>query len=200
MYESFNAATNDLSGYRPKSGLDYSIRAGRKDDKNLLALSLIVEDKSWKKIKVSYLVSSRKDLYIGSFIADVFSLFGCDSSKVDTGLVSYTIHDLPPSKKKYDVQLFISGIKTDDGSANINFWEPRVNSNNGLLTFNLKSNANPSIQNIHISYIIWSRVEFSIYTFSASSKSKANYEIIGVVEFKKSYASYLGLALDFDRI
>ena len=153
-----NIATTDLSGYRPKSGLDYSIRAGRKDDKNLLALSLIVEDKNWKKIKVSYLVSSRKDLYIGSFIADVFSLFGCDSSKVDRGLISYTIHDLPPSKRKYDVQLFISGIKTDDGSATINFWEPNVNSNNGVLTFNLKSDANPSIQNIHISYVVWSRV------------------------------------------
>lgn len=119
-----------------------------------------MEDKTWKKISVSYLVSSRKDIYVGSFIADVFSIFGCDSGKVDSGVIKYTIHDLPPSKAKYNVQLFIAGIKTDDGNANINIWEPKVDGSNGLLTFNLKSNANPSIQNIHISYIVWGKISF----------------------------------------
>ena len=97
---------------------------------------------------------------MGSFIADVFSIFGCDSGKVDSGVIKYTIHDLPPSKAKYNVQLFIAGIKTDDGNANINIWEPKVDGSNGLLTFNLKSNANPSIQNIHISYIVWGKISF----------------------------------------
>lgn len=90
-----NIATNNLYEYKPSSGLDYSVRAGRKDNLNLLALSLIVEDDQWKKISVSYLVSSRTDLYIGSFIADIFSLFGCDSTNIDKGVISHTVHNLP---------------------------------------------------------------------------------------------------------
>ena len=97
------SATNDIEKYRPKSGLDYSVRAGRKDDSNALALSLIVEDREWTKISVSYLVSSRSDLYLGSFIADTFSLFGCDKTKVDKGVISHTIQDLPQIKGKYKV-------------------------------------------------------------------------------------------------
>ena len=196
----FYSATSDISKYRPKSGLDYSVRAGRKDDSNALALSLLVEDNEWTKISVSYLVSSRNDLYLGSFIADTFSLFGCDKTKVDQGTISHTIQDLPRTKKNYKVQVFISGIKTDDGSASVSIWEPIVHSHNGVLTFNVKSNANPSIQNLHIDYVIWQATPFDITTFNPNKNSGADYEIIGISKFSKSYPEYLGLALDFDRL
>ena len=138
----------------------------------------MVGDDSWTKISVSYLVSARTDLYLGSFIADTFSLFGCDSSKSDTGLIKYGISGLLQQKAGFNVQLFISGIKTDDASVNVKIWEAAVDSS-GLLTFNVRSNANPSIENLHISYIIWSNPSFNIFTFSDKS-SEANYEIIGV--------------------
>lgn len=132
----------------------------------------MVGDDSWRKISVSYLVSGRTDLYLGSFIADAFSLFGCDSSKVDNAVVKHGIQELPQSNKKFNVQLFISGIQTDDGSANVNLEKPRIDS--GFLTFNVRSNANPSIVNLHISYVIWQQIPFKIFLFS-DRPSEANY-------------------------
>ena len=163
-----------------------------------MALSLLVGDDGWKKISVSYLVSARTDLYLGSFIADTFSLFGCDSSKVDNGIIKYGVHGLPQRRNKFSVQLFISGIKTDDRSVNVSIWEPAVDKS-GLLTFNIRSNANPSIENLHISYVIWEKTPFSIFTFS-DRPSEANYEIIGVTEFRRSKSEFIGLAIDFDRL
>ena len=101
-------------------------------------------------------------------------------------------------KKGFNVQLFISGIKTDDGSVSVSIWEAAVDSS-GLLTFNVRSNANPSIENLHISYVIWSKTSFNIFTFS-DRPSEANYELIGVTQFKRSKSEFLGLGIQFDRL
>ena len=68
----FILAAVDLHGYRPSSGLDYSVRGGLNEKENGISLSLLVGDKSWSKVTASYLVSSRKDVIAGSFIADTF--------------------------------------------------------------------------------------------------------------------------------
>ena len=62
-------STNNLHGYRPAAGLDYSVRAKRKDNANALSLSFLPGgDSTWKKVSVSYLATSRDDLTAGSFL------------------------------------------------------------------------------------------------------------------------------------
>lgn len=52
-------ATMSHDGFTIKNGLDYSIRARRKQNTNALSLSLLSSDRSWKKISISYLAASR---------------------------------------------------------------------------------------------------------------------------------------------
>lgn len=194
-------ATESLGDYRPKSGLDYSVRAGRKGTSNSLSLSLFVEDNSWKRISVSYLVSSRNDLYLGSFIIDGFSIFACDKDVIDTEKISFGIENLPRIKTEYQVAVFISGVKTNDKSVGVSIWEPSVNFNTGYISFNLKSNASPTVINLHISYVIWSvSISIGIFRFDVEKGVQADYQLIGVGSFENSYASYFGLAIDIDRI
>ena len=138
-------ATVSLNGYRPKSGLDYSVRASRQKNANALAISLLTGDNSWNKITVSYLVSSRKDVYLGSFIADTFSLFGCTHLPIDKGHLSHSIPRLPQGNFQYKVATYISGVRTQDNSMNAKIWDPSIDAKNGMLDVAITSNANPSI-------------------------------------------------------
>lgn len=62
----------------PRSGIDYSVRAGKKNDRQKLNIVLLInDDVTWTSIQVSYIVTSRKDFRVGSFIADTFSLLDC---------------------------------------------------------------------------------------------------------------------------
>lgn len=76
-------ATSDLGYYRPKTGLDYSVRGSRKDGSNSVTFSLFIAPQGWKQITASYLVSSRHDLKIGTFIVDTHSIFGCNKKTIN---------------------------------------------------------------------------------------------------------------------
>lgn len=68
-----------MEGLTNRDGTDFSVRVKRKNNSNAINVYLSVKDKFWKKITVTYLLSSRDDLLVGSFIADTFGVFGCDS-------------------------------------------------------------------------------------------------------------------------
>ena len=67
-----------MEGLVDRNGADYSVRMRRKNNNNAINIYLSVRDKLWKKISVSYLIASREDMLLGSFIADTFGGFGCD--------------------------------------------------------------------------------------------------------------------------
>ena len=196
-----NIATVSLNGYRPKTGLDYSVRAGRKGDANKLAISLLTGDNEWNKITVSYMVSSRNDLHLGSFIADAFSLFGCTHDAVDKGHFQHAVQNLPQGKFKYNVATYISGIRTADNKINAKLWDPSVDSSNGVLDVKVTSNANPSIENLHVSYVIWrANIDFDVKTFKVGDNIDADYQLIGVTSFNNSRDLTQGLAFISDKL
>jgi hypothetical protein len=158
-----------------------------------------VEDNSWKKIAVSYLASSNPALYLGSFIVDAYSLFGCDGNKFDTGAVT---HYVEVSKKyaTHEIALFISGVKTNDSSIFLDIRNTKYDSKTSLIEFDLKASSKPSIENVHISYVIWEKSSITVDLFNPEKGSKADYQLIGVEKFVKSIPDYLGLAIDFDRL
>lgn len=174
-----NIATSDLNNYKPKSGLDYSVRAGAKNEKNdTLSITLIVKDKSWRKITVAYLISSNPNVYLGSFIVDAYSLFGCESGTNSEAITKYV--EVSKKSSKYQVGLFVSGVKTNDSTVFVDLRAPSYNPKASLLEFTLKVNSRPSIENIHISYVIWDKSSISISSFNPDKPSQANYQIMGV--------------------
>jgi len=70
---SYSAASN-FNAYS-SSGLDFSIRgkAGPGSTTGVIVL-LINEDNSWSSIKVNYIVSSRSDMFLGTFSAGTFEI------------------------------------------------------------------------------------------------------------------------------
>lgn len=63
-------------------GFDYSISAGRQGISNTLLINLqIAEDVRWTSIDISYIVSSRVDIMMGSFIGNMFSLTSCGNTQ-----------------------------------------------------------------------------------------------------------------------
>ena len=91
-------------------------------------------------------------------------------------------------------------MKTNDSTVFIDLRAPSYNPKTTLLEFTLKVNSRPSIENIHISYVIWDKSSISISPFNPDKPSQANYQIIGVSEFTKSVAEYGGLEINFNRL
>ena len=60
--------------YNTSQGIDFTIRGGRIATSNFLGISLLLlQDRRWDRIRISYLVSSRKDIWAGSFSYSTFS-------------------------------------------------------------------------------------------------------------------------------
>lgn len=78
MYRYFYWAISKMEGYNPTNGIDFSVKGRKKNNKNSLGIYTFFSlSSSWKSISLSYLVSSREDIYLGSFITDTFSINGC---------------------------------------------------------------------------------------------------------------------------
>ena len=108
-------ATSNLDSYNPAYGLDYSVRGGQKGSSNVLSVSLITSDYSWKKITVSYLATSRADFSAGSFYVNLYALYGCGDRNDKGVAVTHNIGKVPYNKNS-KVEVFVSGVSSHDKS------------------------------------------------------------------------------------
>lgn len=91
------------------NSLDLTVRGGKSSEK-VAQLSLFInEDSSWVSLRLSYLISSRADLYSGSFIADGY-LF--QSSTSNTIKFYYSVPNWTPTTITVFSATQISGIRT----------------------------------------------------------------------------------------
>lgn len=125
------------------SGIDYSVRASRKDNDNAIYLSYLSGDNSWNKVDVSYLATSRSDVQAGSFIADTYSTFGCDQENPQNDIVRHAIPYF--SGSEFNVATFISGARTRDGNADFRLSEPVFYNDSGVIEVKVTSDAKPSL-------------------------------------------------------
>ena len=150
----YNPATSNLDSYRPAHGLDYSVRGGQQGSSNVLAVSLITGDYSWKKITITYLATSRADFSAGSFYVDLYSLYGCGSRDEKGVAVSHNVGKIPFSQS-YKVGVFVSGVSSHDNGFDLDLSDIKYNAKTGDLSLNVRSNAVPFISDLHLSYIIY---------------------------------------------
>ena len=84
---------------------------------------------------------------------------------------------------------------------NAKLWDPSIDSQNGILDVAFSSNANPSIENLHVSYVIWKGdVGFDVKTFNPAGNTNADYQLIGVTSFSNSVDLTEGLAFLSDKL
>lgn len=63
----------NLNQFAPKEGLDYLINSYKKVNENTVVVEFTTSQKEWKKIDISYIITSRNDIIIGTFLYDDFT-------------------------------------------------------------------------------------------------------------------------------
>lgn len=66
-----NSAISNLNGFVSEEGFNFALSASKKENENALLVSFVSADGSWKKIDVTYIASSRTDLYLGRISPDI---------------------------------------------------------------------------------------------------------------------------------
>ena len=133
-------------------GTDYSIRGGRQNQTNIVNFVLLInQDISWASLQASFIITSRSDLLIGSFSPDTQSLF---VSGADTLATQFQLANWTPVSGNVNFALLISGLRTADTFFNVNLTQANFNSQTGLMSIQVYTDANPSLEMIYISYMI----------------------------------------------
>lgn len=63
----------NLNQFAPKEGLDYFINSYKKVNENTVVVEFTTSQKEWKKIDISYIITSRNDIIIGIILYDDFT-------------------------------------------------------------------------------------------------------------------------------
>jgi hypothetical protein len=111
---------------------------------------LIVNDNKWNKIRISYIASSRTDVWLGTFAAgkykfylDLITQSSCQIADLKSSEISTYIQNWPINgeniNKNYFVHVMISGIRTSLAKFSIGFDQPLINSKTGVLTVRLNN-------------------------------------------------------------
>lgn len=120
-----NSATGLITEYNQGSGTDYSIRAVRVNQTNSVRIFLYINsDRSWTNVKASYLISSRPDFFVGSFITESFDIL---KSSGDSYLIENTLANWSFTNRKMNFFYLISGVKTADTLFNVDLNEASFN-------------------------------------------------------------------------
>ena len=102
-------------------GYDYNIRGANRKGTNFLSISVLVSERNeWTVLSVSYLVTARNDIFAGSFLADAYSQFDCNT-RSNRDLFFNALVPTVQSGFQYEAKVFISGIKCRDASINFKF-------------------------------------------------------------------------------
>ena len=190
-----NIATVSLGNYKPYDGLDYSIRGGQKGASNILSVSVITGDKEWKKITVSYLVTSRSDFFAGTFYTDLYSVYGCGSEGPNFLEVSHNVGKIANYHPGYKVQVFVAGVSTQDSSFDLEISGVHYDSATGILRLAIENDAEPFISDLHLSYIIYDAQALPSRNFESD-----DYQFSFTSSFASSSAGVSSISFDTIRL
>lgn len=189
-----NIATG-LINYNTSAGLDYSVRGIRsQSNSNLLTIIVLMNsDNRWINLRVSYFVESRADMWVGSFVGDLFSFSACLNNLNNVPLstsVSTAVAGQFTQGASYYVQVMISGIRTSFNRFNVGLGNPTFNSSNGILEVSIQ-NASRQLELIYINYVI-ALIQPSVFNFTffshPSSSGVGSFQSIGIVSFSSANA------------
>jgi len=190
-------ATGRINGYSQSVGTDYSIRGGRQNQTNIVNFVLLINsDISWANIQASFIFTSRSDLLVGSFLPDTQSLF---VSGAETLSVEHQLANWSPVSGTVNFALLISGLRTADNFFNVNINQVSFNSQTGVFTVEVNTNANPSLEMIYLTYVIvLVNAPFTFVQYNPLvGGPAATYAFEGIDAIAANSITYEGYALNF---
>lgn len=123
--------------------MDFTLLGGRIGTSNNLGINLILnQDNRWTQVKISYFVSSRSDLWIGSFTADLFDISqNLGVSGLQSTSAQGYVNNWPANGGSYSYlqAVMISGLRTSSTLSKFSLVLSSVNLNQatGLLQINI---------------------------------------------------------------
>lgn len=136
------ASVISTANYYVTNGVDYAVKVAYNRNNKFTATLLSDYSANWTKITVSYIVESRTDMLIGSFLVDSFNTLKCledPSTTTNVNAVSSVVSNWTQSFLNAKVVVFVSGIKTISQSIDsIKLGVAEVNSS-GILNIKISS-------------------------------------------------------------
>ena len=127
-------------------------------------------------------------------------MFGCSGNKNTEGVLTHNVQRVPNSRN-LEVATFISGIKSEDKRLDVELANPTFDNSKKLLSVKVLAKSNPSLENVHVSYVIWNpKSELNVFTFDPVNTILADYQFIGATLFDRSIQNRKGLASLLDRL
>ena len=150
----------------------------------------IDNDNSWSTVKISYIVSARKDLIVGSFLVDTLSLQGRSQSKVE---LDYIIADWAPANRAYKTFGAIAGLRTSASMVpTLKVAIPRINPRTGRMSLSVDLDTTVLFEYIYVSYVLWVNSPTLIGTFVVVT-SPTKFLYTGFAEINRNNFIYRGI-------
>ena len=182
-----------LTNFRTK-GMDFSVRAGQgKTSTEAVIVLLIDNDNSWTNMKISYIISDRSDLFLGSFITDPYFL---PKNNGNTYAFTYLIPNWVVQPALLYSIAQISGFKTNSNTIPfININKVSMNGRTGLVTVLVTIDSSLSLEYIYLSYILWiNSGKLIVNVFNPSTIDMNDKTIYGIKQIQNNKFAYHGLS------
>lgn len=120
--------------------MDFSVRGGVGSTPATARIVLFAtEDSSWTQIQISYLISSRSDLYLGSFIADGFYFQNSNPTQI---ALTYSLNNWKSTTGQITAVVEFAGIRTTTYNPLVlSFLNISTNSQTGVISLIVNTNA-----------------------------------------------------------
>jgi hypothetical protein len=131
---------------------DFTVRGGKgSSSSSAQILVLITDDATWTSLQINYLISSRSDLFLGSFIADGY-IFQSTINNIVT--LTYGIPNWGPTANQVFAVTEFSGLRTYlSQPLSLSFVNSTINGQTGTLTVVVSTNS--AFELLYLTYYWW---------------------------------------------
>lgn len=140
MYLAYHSAISNLILTSLwNNSYDFSVRGGKGAASTIAEIQVFMdEDSTWTSLQVSYLISSRSDLFLGSFIADGYIF---QSTASNTITLTFGIPGWTSSNSQVTAVTEFAGLRTFlQQPLSLSFVSTTTNSQTGVLTVTISTN------------------------------------------------------------
>lgn len=139
-FTSHSAISNLILTSAFNNSYDFSVRGGKGAAATIAEIQVFMnEDSTWTSLQVSYLISSRSDLILGSFIADGYIF---QSTANNTITLTFGIPGWTSSNSQVTTVTEFAGLKTFLlQPLSLSFLSTTTNAQTGVLTVTISTNS-----------------------------------------------------------
>ncbi len=157
---------------------DFSVRAGRGSNPSSAQIILFLsDDATWTTLTISYLISSRSDLYLGSFIADGYIFQSTASNQLT---VRFGIPNWSATNTQVSGVAEFAGLRTFvTQPLQLSFVSNNLNSQNGVMTIVISTNT--AFELLYLTYYWWiNGPSLSFNVLPKGGSGALAYSLIGI--------------------